>query len=137
MSIHEKLNSIMDSLGKGIKEEIILGDLEFTQYYGSTNNRIVETKTIDVKEILPNYYYLSKDHFRYEIVTISPSEQTAIGTFNIDGTAMTTTCMPELSYDNSTGTISVIAGYVRVAGTVGYSRYLCFKTIRVIYRGLE
>lgn len=125
----------MDRLGGTIKEETILGDLEFTQYYNKT--REIEIKTIDITNILPNYYYLSKDHFRYEIVTISPSNETALGGFNCDGTAHTTTYMPELAYDNSSGIISVTGGAIRIRGSVGSTHFLCFKTIRVIYRGLD
>lgn len=135
MSIHDKLNSIMDRLGGTIKEETILGDLEYTQYKNASE--ITEIQTIDIKDIIPNYYYLSKDHFRYEIVTITPTNQSSIGTLNIDGTTYVKTKMPELSYDNSTGIISVKAGYLQVQGTVGYTRYVGFKTIRVIYRGLD
>lgn len=134
VTIHEKLDSML-AVFKPVKEEMVIGDLVFTQYQNSTE--LNETLTIDIKEMLPGYYHLSKDHFRYEITEMCPTTNTAVGSLNIDGTTKVMCRMPELSYDNSTGIVSVLGGWLRVQGTVGYTRYLAFKNIRVFYRGLD
>ena len=133
MSVNDKLDSLID-IFQPVYDEMIIGDLVFNQYQNSTE--LNQTLTIDVKDILPGYYHLSKDHFRYEIIEICPTSNTAVGSLNIDGTTYVMCRMPELSYDNATGTVSVLGGYLRVRGSVGYTRYLGFNKIRVIYKGL-
>ena len=133
VSVNDKLDSLMD-IFQPVYDEIVVGDLVFTQY--KNGGELNETLSIDVKEILPGYYHLSKDHFRYEITQMCETSSTQPGTLNIDGTCNVKCRMPELSYDNATGTVSILGGWLKVQGSVGYTRCLAFRYIRVIYRGL-